>query len=146
MYKTHFVKPTFFVCLYGKVVLSNMNIQKEEFNNVEETTLTDFHGSISEVLWLLMHILSIWKYWLYHNPDYRWCKSGRAWKRFSHAKGNHIENVAIPHLDNGMDNLNNLPGAIILFKVVVLEFIMLRSCQLLTFVFQYPSYWEWNQY
>ena len=49
-------------------------------------------------------------------------------------KETHTEDIDIPHFDNNMGNLNNLPEVMNLFKVVVVEFIMMRSYLLLTFV------------
>ena len=57
-------------------------------------------------------------------------------------KENHTEDAAMSHLDNNTGKSNKLSEATKLFKVLVLKFVMLRSYLLLTFVFQFSSYWD----
>ena len=49
----------------------------------------------------------------------------------------HIEDVAISNLPTSMGNLNNLPEAMVLFKIVF-RVLMLRSYLLLTFYSNFP--------
>ena len=54
-----YVQSNVFSVIGLKLILSNMNIKKEDINNEDATTFVEFHGFTSEVLWLLVHILSI---------------------------------------------------------------------------------------